>query len=271
MDLGQKILQTRMSLGLSQRQVCGDTITRNMLSQIEHGTAKPSMATLQYLAGKLGKPVSFFLEEESMVSPNQQVMTGAKAAFDRGAHAEVLKLLEGYKAPDAICDTERALLSLLSLLALAEQALGAGRQPLARSLLEQTDPWEKELWMLPELRARRVRLRSRLRGQNLMALCESLPDMDEDLMLRGRAELEAGNPVRAGQLLDAAETRKEPWQLLRGRAYFGQRLYREAVECLHKAEQLDPESVYPLLEKAYRELEDYKQAYYYACKQRENG
>lgn len=269
MTLGQKILHARTALGLSQRAVCGDVITRNMLSQIEHGTAKPSMDTLKYLASRLEKPVSYFLEEESVVSPNQQLMMQAKACFDRGQHAQVLRMLEDYKAPDAICDTERAFLSVLSALQLAQQALGENKQPLARMLLESTARWEKELWMLPELRARRVRLQGALRGQNLMRLCEELPGVDDDLLLRARAELEAGNPMRAGQLLDAAETRDDGWQLLRGRAYFGQRCYREAVACLLEAESADPESVYPLLEKAYRELEDYKQAYYYACKQRE--
>ena len=65
MELGEKILRARQEAGLSQRQLCGDTITRNMLSQIEHGTAKPSMTTLQILAARLGKPVSYFLDEET--------------------------------------------------------------------------------------------------------------------------------------------------------------------------------------------------------------
>ena len=66
MELGQKIRTVREAAGLSQRQVCGDTITRNMLSRIEHGTVRPSMATLSFLAEKLGKPVSFFLDEDAV-------------------------------------------------------------------------------------------------------------------------------------------------------------------------------------------------------------
>lgn len=269
MELGEKILLSRTALGLSQRQVCGDVITRNMLSQIEHGTAKPSMDTLRYLASKLEKPISYFLEEESMVSPNQQVMLRAKDCFDRGSHAEVLKTLTEYKAPDAACDTERAFLSFLSLTALAGQALDEDKQPLGRTLLDEAVLWEKELWMLPELCARRVRLQSRLRGQNITRLCEKLPDLDGDLMLRARSALEAGNPMRAGQLLDAVEQRGGQWHLLRGRAFFGQKDYRNAIDCLQEAEKTEPKAVYPLLEKAYRELDDFKQAYFYACKQRE--
>ena len=50
MDLGQKLRQARLEAGLSQRQLCGEEITRNMLSQIENGTARHSMDTLRFLA-----------------------------------------------------------------------------------------------------------------------------------------------------------------------------------------------------------------------------
>ena len=77
MDFGEKLKQARLEAGLSQRQLCGDVITRNMLSQIESGKARPSMATLQYLAGKLGKPVGYFLEEDIVLSPNIALMEQA--------------------------------------------------------------------------------------------------------------------------------------------------------------------------------------------------
>ena len=46
MTLGQKLRQTRLSKGLSQSQVAGGCVTRNMLSQIENDQASPSMRTL---------------------------------------------------------------------------------------------------------------------------------------------------------------------------------------------------------------------------------
>ncbi len=51
MGIGQQIRSARMEMGLSQRQLCGDVITRNMLSQIENGTATPSLATLPWRIG----------------------------------------------------------------------------------------------------------------------------------------------------------------------------------------------------------------------------
>ena len=62
MSLGEKLRQARLEAGLSQRALCGEEITRNMLSRIENGAAQPSMRTLQYLAAQLGKPLSFFLD-----------------------------------------------------------------------------------------------------------------------------------------------------------------------------------------------------------------
>ena len=74
MELGAKIKQARLEAGLSQRQLCGDTITRNMLSLIESGRARPSMDTLSYLAGQLGKPVSYFLEEQAVLPEREELV-----------------------------------------------------------------------------------------------------------------------------------------------------------------------------------------------------
>lgn len=43
MELGEKLRLARLEAGLSQRALCGDEITRNMLSRIENGAARPSM------------------------------------------------------------------------------------------------------------------------------------------------------------------------------------------------------------------------------------
>ena len=78
MELGEKLRLTRLEAGLSQRALCGDEITRNMLSRIENGAARPSMKTLGCLAARLGKPVSYFLEEDTVCSPNQEIMAAVR-------------------------------------------------------------------------------------------------------------------------------------------------------------------------------------------------
>ena len=60
-DLGRRIKERRKKLGITQAQLCGDYMTRNMLSRIETGDANPSLETLLFIAQKLKLPPSFFL------------------------------------------------------------------------------------------------------------------------------------------------------------------------------------------------------------------
>lgn len=185
MELGEKLRQARLEAGLSQRQLCGDTITRNMLSQIESGKAGPSVTTLQYLAQQLGKPVSYFLGEETALSPNIQRMHQARQAYAARDYEAVLALLHGYVQPDDLFDQE-----YFYLLALAS--------------LEQ-----------------------------------------------GSRLIDGGEPLRAVPLLE---------KLHRGSIYYREDLERRRKQLLLRA--------YELLEQYYKEHEDYRQAYQYACKAR---
>ena len=137
MQLGEKLRNARLEAGLSQRQLCGDTITRNMLSQIENGSANPSMATLQYLAGRLGKPVSFFLQEETVLSPNPLLLQQARQAYARRQYGTVLDMAGGYQGPDPLFDEEWHYLLALCGLAQAEKLVDRSDWLTAEPLLEQ--------------------------------------------------------------------------------------------------------------------------------------
>ncbi len=63
-DLGKKIRRLRTAQQMTQTALAGDQITRNMLSQIENGSAQPSLPTVLYLAQKLNIPAGYFLAEE---------------------------------------------------------------------------------------------------------------------------------------------------------------------------------------------------------------
>ena len=64
-QLGKRIRERRKELGLTQNAVSGDFITRNMLSSIENGSAKPSIDTLIYIADKLNMPAEYFMCRDS--------------------------------------------------------------------------------------------------------------------------------------------------------------------------------------------------------------
>ncbi len=267
MDLGQRLKQARLEAGLSQRQLCGEEITRNMLSQIEHGNAQPSVATLQYLAARLGKPVSCFLEEEALLSPNQQVMADAR----RAEPLAVLEILKDYQAPDPIFDRERYLLEALACLAGAEAALAEDRTGFAATLLRQAkEAGDQTPYYTSVLERQRILLGWQAKLYSAGEGAALLPEQTEEAYLRACAALEADDPGRCGMILDALEHRDLQWHYLRGEACFAQADYTGAIRQYHLAEPWSPRQVYARLEHCYRELEDYQKAYEYACKQRQH-
>lgn len=82
--LGEKIRELRKRLGVTQKDLAGDKITRNMLSLIESGSASPSVATLLYIAERLGTPAGYFFaaspEEEGRFL-KMSVISGLKEQF----------------------------------------------------------------------------------------------------------------------------------------------------------------------------------------------
>ena len=262
MEIGQRLRQARLEKGLSQRQLCEDLITRNMLSQIENGSARPSMEVLCTLAARLEKPVSFFLEEAVVVSSNQSVMERAGEAYAHGNMAEALEALEDYRQPDPIFDREWALLGALCCLALAERAAAEDKRPYAQQLLERCAEFgEKTPYFVPALERQRQLLLAKVKKDG------ALPDIDAELLLYAQAALGCGEVQRAEALLETvADQSSAHWNYLRGLAAMALNQYREGALYLHKAEDAYPEETAERLEICYREVEDYKRAYFYAKK-----
>ena len=258
MELGAKIKQARIAAGLSQKQLCGQQITRNMLSQIENGSARPSMKTLGYLAERLGRPISYFLEEQSVVFPNQQPIQEAKTAFALGDLAGMRRALDAFQEPDPQFFEERQLLEYHWHVQRARQAMEENMLPYAVKLLYRALELEG-LYITADLRYRcRVLMVSA--GENIPL------EWDTDALL-ARAR-QCADPKRRLEILGAFDDQKsETWNLLQADALFALKRYAEAAAayCLAKQDA----AVYGKLEICYRELGDYKQAYEYACKQRQ--
>ena len=263
MELGQKLKQARLEAGLSQRQLCGDTITRNMLSQIENGSAKPSFATLQVLSARLGKPISYFWEEV----PSENLALLHKALQTDPSQA--LALLQQYLSPDPMLDEWYHLLFCQCAMALAEQALLESRTEYARSLLLQAESHQKQATHLGRLCRHQLLLLQHKAGvADARSLAANLPDNTEEMLLRANAALADGNAELCLACLKAADRQTAEILLLRGDGLMQKQSYADAADCFHALETLLPAQVYPRLEACYRELGDYKQAYDYACKQR---
>ena len=61
MEIGEKIKMLRTAKLMTQKELAGSEITRNMLSRIENGAAQPSLDTLRYIAKKLNVSAGFLL------------------------------------------------------------------------------------------------------------------------------------------------------------------------------------------------------------------
>ena len=266
MELGQRIKEARLAAGVSQRQLCGDVITRNMLSRIEHGTVRPSMTTLRFLAERLGKPISYFLDETTVTSPNLQVMASARQCYRQADFAGALAILDEYEDPDDTFDDEKLLIQVKCFLAMAADALVQGKKPYAVELLRKAEQAGRlSAYYSPEIERERLLMLA----QTGETVC--LPANDRELLLRAQNAMTEGDPQRAAQYLDAAEDRSVPrWQFLRGDVYFARQDYYNAAACYLAAEDFYPRQVWPKLETCYQMLEDYKMAFHYALKQREN-
>lgn len=270
MELGEKIKQARLDKGLSQRQLCADVITRNMLSQIENGSARPSMDTLRYFAQRLEKPVSWFLEEQTVTSPNEPLMRQLRQLLASADHGGILSALENYRSPDPVFDAERYLLEAQSLTQQARRALAEHKPVLARQLLERArQVGQQTVYYTPEMEREWLLCMYQAAPYEAQTLAAQLPVDDRALWLRAEAALAQEDPAQSARYLDAVTHRDARWHLQRGHVALAQKDYALAKDHYHQAEAEEPVACAQGLETCYRELEDYKMAYFYACKRRE--
>ena len=239
MTMGERILQARLAAGLSQRELAGEEITRNMLSSLEHDAASPSIATLRYLARRLGRPMSYFLGEDDA--------SEGVAAFEAGAWRRSLELMT---------PAERRWLEPLALLREAEQAVSNQRVPYARSLLERLEGLSSPLYG-PELRRKAAILRCRC------GVSAEIPE-DSALLLKAERALSEKRWPDARRYLLARDHRNPRWHHLMGECCFFTGDYAAAKDHYHHCE--DSFDVRQRLEICYRELEDFRMAYFYAKK-----
>ncbi len=86
MNIGKKIKELRTSKLMTQSELAGSEITRNMLSRIENGAAQPSLDTLVYLANRLKVSPGFLLAEsdDERVYLKHNEIHGIKTAYLTG-------------------------------------------------------------------------------------------------------------------------------------------------------------------------------------------
>ena len=286
MTLGQKIRQARIDRGMTQKELVGDQITRNMLSKIENDSATPSVKTLEYLSGRLGLSAAYFMSDLTLsdgTSPDG--LDRMRQALRQEDYNLCISLLEESKTCGST--EEGYLLHTLSDAALARQYLEEGDMTLAKEHADLAAYYnEQGLYYSPAVDAEMNLILSEC------ALSSDLSEFEDSaagyeraveaisfqtrytlarveyLIKTGEKELAQSLVSRLPEGLSGPEEAKRLYLL--GLLALESDDIKKARELLTGAEDmgLATLSLYAALEQCYKELEDYKLAYHYAVLQK---
>jgi HTH-type transcriptional regulator, quorum sensing regulator NprR len=84
-SLGERVRAARRELGMSQAQLAGEELTKGFISQVEAGLVRPSLRSLQIIAGRLGRGIEYFVGDQPL-SATKRVhfhRVAAEAAAER--------------------------------------------------------------------------------------------------------------------------------------------------------------------------------------------
>lgn len=278
MTLGQRLRQARQEKGLSQTQVAGSHMTRNMLSQLENDLAYPSVQTLLYLADTLGVRAGWLLGEEQ--GQRQDRLEEIRRSYENGAYEScVRRLLE---LPGEQTE-EEGLLLCRSALACAKESCDRGSAEEAERFLQYASqiqciyvgPWER--MQLQVLRCRCAFLRGKADPEQMERLQNQMDQLEPCSaaeLLWVQYDLLTGQAEQAQRRLDcvrlSGSRQKAEALLLRGWLLTEQKQFDRALDVLHQAERSELPGkqerlrLYRLLELCYKQREDYRMAYRYA-------
>lgn len=284
MKIGEKIKRLRTEKMMTQSELVGAELTRNMLSQIENGHANPSLETIGYLAERLNVSPGFLLADggEEQLYFKYREISEAKQALRS----------ENYRICRDIClhsdssgDDEMQLLLAEAALAIAAEEFAAGNlRQTCRYLDEAAQACQNTVYRTDSLMAtvavyfRYMKRFSTTLSSNIMdeETIGLYPSLNNDFcryvfLIEG---LERSEPAEHSAWSEHWESERSPFSLMthyRALCLMKQNRYEEAYEKLHGiliTEVSIPEPVlyfvFGDLEICCRELENFKGAYEYS-------
>jgi len=111
-QIGERIRKARTEVGLSQAQLGAPHFTRAYVSAIELGKVRPAMKSLEFMAEKLGKSTSYFMEDAEADRRRQEhsvTVARGNQLISEGRAAEAIPLFEEM-IKTAVGPSERAML-----------------------------------------------------------------------------------------------------------------------------------------------------------------
>jgi transcriptional regulator with XRE-family HTH domain len=148
-NLGEKIKRRRKELGITQKELAGEKITRNMLSLIENGAAMPSYETAVYLAEALSLPLAYLFSSDNdlFFYEKQDNIKNIRKQFAEKRYLNCLRLLDALSSSDdetdyiyAVCAFEHAKsLVLRGSMLSAEKYLSVAKERCERTVYDTSD------------------------------------------------------------------------------------------------------------------------------------
>lgn len=138
LTIGEKIKMLRKMRGITQNELSGSTLTRNMISQIERGSALPSVPTIKHIANKLGVDAGYFLcDDDNLV---KYLLTAERdkirECYKSKDYKKCLELCKDYEEYN---DDELNLILCDCYSALAREYLSKGKLASAKKCFEKSE------------------------------------------------------------------------------------------------------------------------------------
>ncbi len=283
-DIGEKIKKLRLHQNMTQSELAGDQITRNMLSRVENGAALPSLPTVWYLAERLGVPAGFLLAEgdDDRVWRKMNRIEGIRRVLRSGDARICLELcLEDAEMSEA--DDEIYLIMAQCSLALAREEFDRGNLHDACAALDNAiDYAARTVYDTTAIRQTAALYFRFMHGLSAMLYSEVLSDAAVDDPLLGSDDA-FGRYVVAREALAAGEERRvaaylkrerenDLWQMhFSAHAAMVHGEYARAEQLLHRLLHADAARsevllycVFCDLEICCREQSDFRGAYEYS-------
>lgn len=272
MTLGEKIRARRRSLGMTQKDVAGDCVTRNMICCIERGDVSPSLATLNHIAGMLSVPVSYLVSEadDYDVFLAQEALPKIREAFRENRFSDCMTIIR--RLPEESRIDEIALLAVSALVELAEKSVTEGNLHGIPALCKEAEKYAaRTVLPVSHLLARSELCRSVARNPQapkweigVDRYCSLVNDAVRLEQYRYLAEVDTF-PVYDRLLIDHMRAKS----LISSRRYADALILLSGIEDRKGSERISSYllfRIYADTEICYRELGDYENAYRYSTK-----
>ncbi|MBQ7398708.1 MAG: helix-turn-helix transcriptional regulator [Clostridia bacterium] len=281
-DIGEKIKKLRVQRNMTQSDLAGDQITRNMLSRVENGAALPSLPTVWYLAERLGVPAGFLLAEgdDDRVWRKMNRIDGIRRVL-RSGDARICLELCREDAEVSEADDEIYLIMAQCSLSIAQEEFHLGRLHQSCAALDSAVEYaERTVYDTTAIRQTAALYFRFMRGLSAMLYSETIADVDDPLIgchdafgryVLAREALEAGEERRVAAYLKQQDE-NDLWQLhFSAHAAMVRGEYEKAEQTLRRllhAEAARSEvllyCVFCDLEICCREQSDFRGAYEYS-------